>query len=142
MGHNLKNRLYEKIEVRGKNECWPWTGAILKTGYGAFHPNKRAHRVVYEIENGAIPKNHDVCHTCDNRSCCNPSHLFAATHKNNMIDMSKKERSPNRKLTKFDVDTIRNMHKKTSFNYTELGEIFGVSRVQISNIVNNRHWVE
>lgn len=34
-----------------------------------------------------------ACHTCDNRRCCNPDHLVAATQRFNVHDMIRKRRA-------------------------------------------------
>ena len=53
------------------------------------------HRVAYEIYKGSIPEGKNVCHSCDNPSCCNPKHLFIATQKENLLDMTIKGRRSN-----------------------------------------------
>lgn len=102
-------RAMEKIEVRGPDECWPWTGRSDEKGYGLID-NTRASRVVL----GLAPGDPLVArHKCDNPPCCNPAHLVPGTHAENMADMKSRGRSPrgelrpNAKLSAAQVNAIR-----------------------------------
>lgn len=51
-----------------------------------------AHRLSYEHFVGEVPDGMFILHRCDNRSCCNPKHLFLGTKADNTMDMVSKSR--------------------------------------------------
>jgi len=94
-GLPLKQKLYSKIIIDEKTDCWNWQGGKNNIGYGLIRDGKRmrtTHRVSYELNNGQIPTNLVVCHKCDNPKCINPDHLWVGTRKDNTQDMMKKGR--------------------------------------------------
>lgn len=79
----------EKLSEKSKplyNGCILWQGTLNGSGYGLVWHNNRAmvaHRLAYELTNGAIPDGHFVDHVCFNHACINPEHLRLATPKQN-----------------------------------------------------------
>lgn len=88
-------RFMRKVKINQENGCWIWTGCINKvTKYGHTH-NESAHRVIWKLIYGNIPKGMQILHHCDNPPCVNPYHLFLGTAKDNMHDRDKKGRMRN-----------------------------------------------
>lgn len=89
-------------KVRKTESCWIWDGSLFHDGYGLFKysgKNKRAHRVAWFLENGEIPANLFVCHTCDNLRCVRPDHLFIGSVSDNKRDCVNKKRDAQSKKT-------------------------------------------
>lgn len=87
-------RFHEKYAVDATTGCWNWTG-YLYHGYGIISVGRKptkAHRFSYMLHIGSIPDGMIICHTCDNRSCVNPSHLYAGTYADNNRDISERGR--------------------------------------------------
>ncbi|MBX9587871.1 MAG: HNH endonuclease [Hyphomonadaceae bacterium] len=86
----LVQRLMFGIKLR--EECWEWTGARLKRGYGSINIRRRqggragevVHRLMYQLFVGGIPPGREIDHLCRNRICCNPVHLEAITREENI----------------------------------------------------------
>lgn len=89
-------RFWEKVDIKSSDECWEWQAYRNKKGYGCFRLGgvEQAHRVAYVITNGQISDGKpQINHSCDNRSCCNPAHLWAGTQLENMRDAKAKGRN-------------------------------------------------
>lgn len=81
--------------VKRGEGCWEWQGEIAWTGYGRWVVSRvhwAAHRLAYTLANGPIPDGQIVCHSCDNRRCVRPDHLWLGTYSDNIQDALRKGR--------------------------------------------------
>jgi len=142
-------RFFAKIDRRGDDECWEWTGGRFHYGHGAFKAGGKtsgAHRFAWAIANGPIPPGMFVCHHCDNPPCVNPAHLFVGTQADNDGDRTAKGRDARgeahgmAKLTDGDVAEIRRLYKSAGLLQREIGRLYGVDPTMVSLIVRRRNW--
>jgi hypothetical protein len=135
--------------IDDEDSCWEWNGPLCE-GYGHFSLNRRnifSHRYAYEMEYGPIPDGMHVCHHCDNRLCCRPSHLFLGTNRDNMDDKVAKGRQARWETVgtgKLTWPEVRGIRRRVGDgeNQRRLAEEYGVSPTTITNIKQNVTWRE
>lgn len=136
-----------------EDRCWLFSGAKNNMGYGVIRDsvgrkNKLAHRVMWEYTTGSLNDRMRVLHKCDTPACCNPSHLFLGTAKDNTQDMMKKgrgtlkpgEQHPGSSLTENDVKGMRERYATGTCSYSELSREYGVSQMTAWCAVNRKTW--
>lgn len=156
-GLPLETRFWMKVDKKGEDECWNWIPSPTPDGYGnlCVRSGKEkkfiyAHRYSYELHNGLIPEGLCVCHTCDNRRCCNPKHFFLGTKKDNNLDAKRKGRmyvgggwnkelSNGSKLTIDQVKEIKIM-LANGVKSSIIAKMFSVSGCVICHIKKGRMW--
>lgn len=159
-------RFWEKVEKLGTEAgCWIWTSALNESGYGMFGKGGRAiraHRIMWEIHNGAIPNGLFVLHTCDVPCCVAIGHLFLGTNQDNVDDMMKKgrHRSPDwgknseilrekacrgeahkdAKFTEQEVLEIVAIYRRGGVTQRALGKMYGVNHTTIGGMIRGTSW--
>ena len=150
MRRTLEERLAAKMQKGRAYECWLFMGCIAGRGYGGIQQGGKmllAHRAAFELANGPIPAGTFICHTCDNRRCVNPAHLYAGTPQQNMDDKVARGRQSYlsgesngcAKLTTGQVLAIRTA-RAGGAKQRELAAIYGVGQTQISKICIGKRW--
>lgn len=88
----FEERFWSRVERRGPDDCWLWTGNVTSRGYGIICGRKDgrrctrlAHRVSYELAYGALPASGVLDHRCDRPRCVNPAHLAPMTQRQNVL---------------------------------------------------------
>jgi hypothetical protein len=101
---SLQTRFEAKVK-KMENGCHEWQSTIHRDGYGKFWDGRgqtQAHRIAYAIYKGN-PFDQWVLHTCDNRRCVNPDHLYLGTPTQNAQDMFRRGRAVGRTRATLDV---------------------------------------
>ena len=143
-------RFWSKVDRTG--ECWNWTGCTDKDGYGRFWWDSKersiaAPRAAIMVEGGDIPSGMMVCHTCDNRLCVNPNHLYLGNAQSNMSDKMQRGRhkvslgSKNGKAT-LDESTVKSIRRRyaNGEKQADIMRDLGISRQLVHDIVRRRSW--
>lgn len=156
-------RFWSKVDVRGRNECWPWTGG-LSNGYGLFSLStgkKRrgfgANRIALFLKTGKDPESLYALHKCNFPACCNGRHLYAGTPKQNTLDCIKSGRNlwpfqefppkgeihPRAKLTDKQVIDIRKRFRNHGLSTEERKFIMtelGIHRSTLKRVIHGWGW--
>lgn len=68
-----RRRFWSEVDVRGREECWPWLGSRDAKGR-PVHDGRAAGLVAHQLVRGSLPEGEPV-RTCDHAWCVNPDHL-------------------------------------------------------------------
>lgn len=77
-------RFWRKVKKREPDQCWLWTGATDRHGYGVVsvrvdegvYRNRMARRIAYELVYGLLPEGVILLSTCHMHWCVNPEHHY------------------------------------------------------------------
>ena len=138
----MLERFWSKVDMGAPDECWEWTAAKVRDGYGSFTISGKmhgAHRLAWQFVHGHIPEGMFICHHCDNPGCVNHRHLFLGTNDDNIMDAVKKGRWT-QKLTSEEVLEIRKLLAAGERLQREIAKDFGVCRQTVSLIKLGKIW--
>lgn len=144
----IKDKISKNVYI-DSNDCWLWTASKHKQGYGNLNFRKipsLAHRVSWTVYKGEIPCGMNVCHKCDNPSCCNPEHLFLGTQLDNVVDCKNKNRFtrniPKTRRTKLNYDQVKEIKKMFSegISRKKIQEKFDVGQTCVAKILTGKSW--
>jgi hypothetical protein len=129
--------------------CWIWRGDLNNRGYGKVmyrsgprRVSRGAHQLSYEMFKGPIPDDLCVLHTCDQKPCIQPVHLYIGTNGKNTQDALERgqhpigERHGRTPLLEADVRMIR----ASDESHAELGRRYGVTPQSIAAIRYGKTW--
>ena len=148
-------RIQRMVVVDLATGCWNWTGSTTN-GYGRLITGSRtsgtrktisAHRFSYQELKGEIGSGLYVCHSCDNKKCVNPNHLFLGTHQDNVDDRESKgrnnhvtkERVGTAKLTETDVISAKRLRDK-GLSFQEIADRFAVGKHAVMRAIKGETW--
>ncbi len=166
-GISLEERYWAKVDKRGPDECWPWTGRRNKQGYGGINlgiagKQSPATHVALALDGRPRPGRLHALHSCDNPPCVNPAHLRWGTQVDNVADRVARGRGVREQIRgmRNGMNTepgcrrpgeINPSHKLTSQEVLEIVAdrrtqkqiacAYGVSSVTVWKIKSGRAWV-
>ncbi len=144
--YKIIQKIQSRINVDPITHCWNWIGTLNGNGYGVTTYQKKirlVHRLMHEYYmNNLTEEKPLVLHRCDNPKCCNPMHLYAGNHQDNMSDKSKRNRMAKgekqgfAKLTEKQVIDIR----KSIESLSVIAKKYNVGNSTIWNIKHRKTW--
>jgi hypothetical protein len=143
----IVERFWTHVDINpNPHACWLWKHPNKKGKKlpGIFRLNAylgtaRAYKYAWEITYGVAPTNMLVNHTCTNILCCNPSHLFLGTKKDNAVARELKHRGEPRTNHKLTITQVREI-RKSNLSNSQLSRLYGVSRRTIDNVRRGITW--
>jgi len=146
-------RFFSKVIV-APSGCWEWTAYRNNCGYGQFcrggsKGHSLAHRWIMEQIHGPPQKGLECCHSCNNRACVNPEHIYYGTRKQNTRDTiaagrhyftgKTGEKHPSAVMDNATVRWLREQYEKHGHGPAYLSRVTGIHSKTIGNVLYNKN---
>jgi hypothetical protein len=124
--------------------CWEIKVGVSGIGYSYFmieYVRIGVHILswlIYKDINSLLDK--EVCHLCNNPSCVNPQHLYAASHKENLRYAPFSHGHISSKLNTAIASKIRDEYKLGKTTERVLAKKYGVHRSSIHRLLKEQTW--
>ena len=151
--HNIEF-FKRRVEKRGVDDCWLWkTKSIARYGSATANGKRVYATHIALFLDGRPQLQHDYAlHTCDNKRCVNPRHLYWGSQKQNIFDAVRRGKGPPgyrralhgtelkiSKLSKLKVQAIRRF-RRAGCSYREIAQEFAISQTTARNIIIGKTW--
>ncbi len=132
-----------------KTGCWVWMACCTSSGKGypvlctGGDAQMSAHRYSLQIKEGRVLSRKELaCHTCDNKKCVNPEHLFVGSQLDNVRDKLRKGRHSTRYVSRiFTDEQVRFIRRECLYDSQQnVANKFGVCRGTIVDIIERRSY--
>ena len=147
---------WTKVDMSaGLDACWPWTGRVGSHGFGAVSIKidgewqvRTASAVALWLVTGRLPKRSSgehTLHSCDNKLCCNPTHLTAGTACQNARDASVRRllvHGEEHHAAKLSAEKVRELRARAALGepVTSLARRFGIRHATARQAINRETW--
>lgn len=157
-GPDLMDRFWSHVEK--SDGCWVWSGGRQKRqdgslSYGVFcigHGRYLAHHVSWIAENGPVPDELVLRHTCDNTPCVRPIHIIPGSQADNMADMRERGRAftdfarhgEEHHGAKMTTESVRQIVvlRGEGLSLAKIGSVVGLHVTTVHQILKGRLWSE
>lgn len=142
--------LFWRMQQAMPNGCIEWTGVKNNIGYGFIgfrqldpatnrplvnHQGMMtAHRLAYMIEHGRLPVKRNVNHTCNNKLCVRPDHLYEGSQRDK-LDQMKRDGIRGGRAKGVEVGSYNHKQTNRTYRYTE-ADIQWLRTADIGDIAN------